>query len=170
VTELATIGLGYVESFASRVLILGTLPGALSIARDEYYANPRNRFWELMENIAGAGPNIPYSDRLKKLKGCGIALWDVCRSAKRKGSLDGKILMRSVEVNDFGTFLHAHSRIELICFNGKAAAKIFERKVASSLGPNSSIRRCTLESSSPAHTISFQEKLGHWRRALDSVL
>jgi len=35
----------------TRVLILGALPGQISLERREYYANPTNQFWRLMEGV-----------------------------------------------------------------------------------------------------------------------
>ncbi|WP_338067626.1 uracil-DNA glycosylase family protein [Algoriella xinjiangensis] len=34
-----------------RILILGSLPGDLSIKKNQYYAHPQNRFWKILEII-----------------------------------------------------------------------------------------------------------------------
>ena len=47
----------------ARVLILGSLPGEESLRRGEYYANVQNRFWWIMGQIFGAGPDLPYAVR-----------------------------------------------------------------------------------------------------------
>ena len=80
-----------VAATGARVLVLGSLPGAESLRRREYYAQPRNAFWPIFGAIVGAGPALPYSARLARLEAAGIALWDVCASARRDGSLDADI-------------------------------------------------------------------------------
>jgi hypothetical protein len=72
----------------ARVLILGTLPGAASIAQGAYYAHPRNAFWRIMTEITGADPALPYDERLRCLVRARVAVWDVCAHAVRPGSLD----------------------------------------------------------------------------------
>lgn len=70
------------------VLILGTLLGDDSIEKNMYYANPNNRFWEIMHNLFGGNPNDKSEDFITSHH---IALWDCFKSAERRGSSD-KIL------------------------------------------------------------------------------
>ena len=150
----------------ARILILGTLPGVESLRRGEYYAKPRNAFWPVMGELFGAGLDLPYLERLDVLKNAGLALWDVCASARREGSLDSAI--RDVEANDFATFFLGHPDIRLICFNGRSAAGFFERLAAPGLvGAAHDIPRRVLPSTSPAHAaMRFGDKLAAWRAAL----
>lgn len=155
-----------VSGTASRVLILGTLPGAESLRQGQYYANRNNAFWRIMGEVAGAGPDLPYEQRLAKLTQAGFALWDVCANATRPGSLDADI--SNMKPHDFKGFLAAHPTIELICFNGQHAAKLFARHVAPSLPDVARKIVCkTLPSTSPAHAaMRFEQKLALWREAL----
>ncbi len=156
-----------VESPEARVLILGTLPSVKSLAAGEYYAHPRNCFWWIMRELIGATPGLPYADRLDKLRQSGIALWDVCRTAERVGSSDAEIRMETVEPNDFRAFLGEHPRIELICFNGQPAERLFWRKVLPSLQSLRLIPQRVLDSTSPACArITREVKLVRWRDAL----
>jgi hypoxanthine-DNA glycosylase len=156
-----------VESADARVLILGTLPSVKSLERGEYYAHPRNCFWWIMGKLIGASPDLPYADRLARLRKSGIALWDVCKAAERAGSSDAKIQMASIEANDFRSFLGHHPQIELICFNGQPAAKLFRRKVAPLLAGLRPIPQQVLVSTSPASArITREEKLSRWRECL----
>jgi TDG/mug DNA glycosylase family protein len=113
----------------ARVLILGTLPGKASLERREYYAQPRNAFWEIMARLISTPADLCYEERTQKLLENHIALWDVCANAERFGSLDKKIRMSTVTPNDFNAFLGIHDQISLICFNGAHAERIFRRKV-----------------------------------------
>jgi double-stranded uracil-DNA glycosylase len=65
------------------VLILGTLPGQVSLQNQQYYAQPRNQFWKVMGQLLGFDPQLPYAARIQHLKDRGVALWDVCAAAQR---------------------------------------------------------------------------------------
>lgn len=152
----------------ARVLILGTLPSAESLRRCEYYANPANNFWRIIGELVGARPEMAYADRLRQLRKSGVALWDVCLSAERSGSLDARILLSTVVPNDFQSFLRTHARIQLICFNGGAAERIFRRKVPPDIFQ---IPCKVLPSTSPAHTrMKYNEKVSRWRDDLAEVI
>lgn len=148
----------------ARVLILGSLPGQVSLQRQQYYALPQNAFWKIMGRLYGAGPEVPYSERTRHLMRNRIALWDVCAAAQRPGSLDSAIVRASVIPNDFSAFLAVHPKIELIVFNGAKAAELYRRLVVPRLPTHlASIDRHILPSTSPAYAaMSFEEKLAHW--------
>lgn len=164
-------GFAYIARADARVLILGSLPGRVSLERGEYYAQPRNAFWRIMAELAGAAPDLPYQDRLRRLNAHGIALWDVCAAGRRVGSLDSNIELSTVETNDFSRFLREHDGIGVICFNGQKAKEIFDRKVKREPSHLFERVRCqVLPSTSPAHAgMPFEEKLSRWRAALEEA-
>jgi double-stranded uracil-DNA glycosylase len=125
-----------------------------------------------MGELTGISTDLPYEDRLKRLRKSGIALWDVCASAERVGALDAKIQFKTIVPNDFPSFFDAHKCIELICFNGKAAERLFCRKALADLPPAAkTLRREVLPSTSPAFaSMRFEEKLSRWREALCQVV
>lgn len=155
------IGFGPVARADARALVLGSLPGAESLRRHEYYGHRANAFWPIMGELFGAAPDLPYARRLEILCENRIALWDVCAGAEREGSLDSAI--RAPRANDFGAFFDAHREIEKICFNGQTARKFFDRLVAPDLPRDRALRLATLPSTSPAHTLAFAQKLKAWR-------
>jgi TDG/mug DNA glycosylase family protein len=162
------VGFGAVADPDACVLILGTLPGAESLERCEYYARKTNSFWSIMGELVGALPDMEYKERLDVLNRNGIALWDVCHSAERSGSLDSRIIVSTIEPNDLSSFLANHSRVRLICFNGRLAEKIFRRL---SWSANVSQIRCeVLPSTSPAHTIARSQKLSLWGKSLGEFI
>jgi hypoxanthine-DNA glycosylase len=144
------------------VLVLGSLPGRLSLERGEYYANPQNAFWKI---IAAGIPGLPldYAGRTAALIGQRIALWDVLAAATRSGSLDSAIAKDAIP-NNFRAFFHIHSDIRLIAFNGGTAAKLYQTHVLPTLSdPQRSIASDTLPSTSGAHaTLSLASKVARW--------
>lgn len=148
----------------SKVLILGTMPGVESLRQQAYYGHPRNLFWKLIEEVTGKQVPITYEDRKTYLLQNHIALWDVCQSCFREGSLDKDI---SGEVpNDLTTFLSQHPNIKAIAFNGQSAAKLFGKH----LGSISGIRLLGLPSSSPSNAgVSWEVKVEEWRVISDSI-
>ena len=148
----------------ARVLILGSLPGVRSIAEGEYYAHPRNAFWPIMSDLAGATGEYP--ERCAALLDKGIAVWDVLASSVRPGSLDANIDLQTAQVNNFEKFFAAHANVARVCFNGQAAAKIFAARVPPNAMPRI-LEKQTLPSTSPAHAaMNFAEKLTRWRDGL----
>lgn len=154
----------------ARILILGSLPGQVSIRHRQYYAQPHNAFWKIMGQLFGANPELPYTERTQRLVRNGIALWDVCAAAQRPGSLDASIVHASVVPNDLAAFLAAHPRIDLIGFNGGKAAELYRRLILPGVpAPLGAIRRETLPSTSPAHAaMRFEDKLARWAAVLDA--
>ena len=152
--------------------MLGSLPGAESLRRREYYGQPRNAFWTILGAIAGADPALPYPTRLARLEAAGIALWDVCATARRDGSLDADIERNSVVPNDFAAFFAGHRAIRTVCFNGRTAAALYRRHVLPALpGIVAGLPLLELPSTSPAHAaMTLADKTAHWRRALTHAI
>jgi hypoxanthine-DNA glycosylase len=147
-----------------RVLVLGSLPGAASLAAHEYYAHPRNLFWDLMGELFAAGRELPYAARVARLTEAGIAVWDVLHQAHRPGSLDADIHPDTLVPNDFGALFDAHPRLRTVAFNGQAAAALFRRHVMPGLPADPHRTFVTLPSTSPAHAGRTRaEKLALWR-------
>jgi TDG/mug DNA glycosylase family protein len=159
---MMSFGFPPISSPSARVLILGSLPGRLSLKRGEYYANPQNAFWKI---IAARAPDLPsdYAGRVQALVEQRVALWDVLAAATRSGSLDADIADDAIP-NNFRAFLHAHPEIRFIGFNGGTAGKLYERHVLLTLtDAQRAISRTTLPSTSPAHAgLSFAEKATRW--------
>jgi TDG/mug DNA glycosylase family protein len=157
-----SFGFPPISSPSARVLILGSLPGRLSLERGEYYANPQNAFWKI---IAARVPELPadYAGRVRALIEQRIALWDVLAAATRSGSLDADIADDAIP-NNFRAFFHAHPEIRLIGFNGGTAAKLYQRHVIPTLiDGQRAIATTTLPSTSPAHAgVSFAQKAARW--------
>jgi hypoxanthine-DNA glycosylase len=143
----------------TRLLVLGSLPGEQSLARNEYYGNRQNRFWMLMSGVIDLDlPALDYASRLQALLANGVGLWDVVAEAHREGSLDSGIRDRAD--NDLPGLLASLPDLATIAFNGGTAARL-GLKV---LGQHAARYRIVqLPSSSPAYTLPYAEKSRLWQ-------
>jgi double-stranded uracil-DNA glycosylase len=147
----------------ANVLILGSMPGAASLAANQYYAHPRNAFWPIMGQVFEAGWDKSYADRTSILKANGIAVWDVLKLCRREGSLDTSI--KAEVTNDFASFFNAHRNIRRIVLNGGKAAKSFE-KYARQHAPETALVS-PVPSTSPAYAaMRFETKCALWQTAI----
>ena len=153
-------GLDPVIDSRTRILVLGSFPGAASLAAGQYYAHPRNLLWSILSALAGEDlVALPYAERLPSLLAHGLGLWDVLGACERAGSLDSAI--RKPAANDFAR-LHASCPVlETVGFNGQAAGKFAAQFAAQGY------RTLVLPSTSPAHaSLSFDLKLAAWQQLL----
>lgn len=142
----------------TRVLVLGSLPGAESLRQGQYYAHPRNQFWALAGGVIGVElVGRDYPARLAALAAAGIGLWDVIASAVRPGSLDAAI--REAEAADLVALVARLPALRGVAFNGATAARIGRRQLA-----GTGVPMLDLPSSSPAHAgMRLEAKLACWR-------
>lgn len=145
----------------TRVLILGSLPGEISLAQSQYYAHKQNKFWALVGEVIGRDlVGMDYLGRLDALLAHRIGLWDVVAEARRVGSLDSSI--REHASNDLVALVDTLPSLVAIAFNGGTAERIGTRALGAKA---SQYRLVRLPSSSPAHAaVSYKEKLADWRR------
>ncbi len=143
-----------------RILVLGTMPSVKSLEAAEYYAHPRNAFWEIIASWGGMERPTDYSEKIRLIQQLNIALWDVCASCLREGSLDSAI--RNEEPNDIPALLAQNPSIRAIAFNGQPAEKLFRRHFPEL----KTVTFHTLPSTSPANTLSLEKKRAAWHEAL----
>ncbi len=106
----------------TEILILGSLPGDVSIRKHQYYGHPGNDFWRLLGRAIGENlQEMDYKSRLETLKRHRIGLWDVYKAGNREGSEDAKI--RDEVINQFSILKDLASNLKLVIFNGKKSGK-----------------------------------------------
>lgn len=157
-------GLPPIENPEARALVLGSMPGGESLRQARYYAHAQNQFWPLMDRLVGAPATLSYDQRIERLRGAGIALWDVIARCEREGSLDSAI--RGAVANDFEAFFDAHRELRAVLFNGTLAESTFVRQVPPSLVP-AGVQLVRLPSTSPANrSLGLADKASLWGHAL----
>jgi TDG/mug DNA glycosylase family protein len=153
----SSAGLGPVTGAGPRLLILGSFPSVQSLEKQEYYGNPKNRFWAIMEELFAIPADLPYHGRIALLTQHGIALWDTVRSCERPGSADNRI--RNPVPNDIPGFVRVHPTIRLVALNGSTAGRLYHR-----LAEVPALPSVTLPSTSPANAaVPVAEKVRRWR-------
>lgn len=141
----------------TRLLVLGSLPGEQSLAKAQYYANPRNQFWGLMSEVLGVDlVRLDYERRLNRLLEGHVGLWDSVGSAIRPGSLDGNIRLQNA--NALRGLAESLPDLRAVAFNGGTSARIGIK----ALGKEPRWPLLTLPSSSPAFTLAFERKREAW--------
>lgn len=144
-----------------RILILGSLPGDLSIKENQYYAHPQNRFWKILFAIYNEPFAENYEFRQLLILNHHLALWDVAYSAIRKGSMD--IEMKDEKPNKIDELLTEYPTIEKILFNGKKSEQLFFKNFEQ----KTHINYISLPSTSPANAqYSLDRLIVIWKNAL----
>ena len=160
-------GLPAVVSPRTRVLVLGSFPGAASLRMQQYYAHPQNHFWRILQALWPRHP-LPavYDGRCQWLLDRGLGVWDVYASCVRAGSLDASI--RDAAMNDFASLRVHCPRLSAVAHNGAESfghAPAVLRGLQGGAGQHTgaSIESIKLPSTSPANAAwNFDRKLAAW--------
>ena len=153
----------------ARILILGSMPGAESLARGQYYAHPQNAFWPIMASLFNFDSALSYRRRIAEIRRRKIALWDALARCRRRGSLDSAIARESESPNDIPALLRDSPAIGAIFTNGGKARDAFRRHILPQLGEEKErLKIVALPSTSPANArMRFSQKLSAWRIVAD---
>jgi hypoxanthine-DNA glycosylase len=160
------VGLPPLVADNTRLLILGSFPGAASLAAQQYYGHPQNNFWRILAAIYGASAEdicaSSYENRSAWMLSKGVGLWDVYASCERVGSLDAKI--RNAEVNDFLGLRQRCPMLQAVAHNGAESYRHTARL------ENLGLPTVRLPSTSPANASwSFERKLTEWQKCFVDV-
>ena len=137
---------GFDEYFQedSKILILGSMPSVKSRELGFYYMHPKNRFWNVISMVFNEKIPETIEDKKEFLKRNKIALWDVIRTCRIKGSSDSSI--SNVIPNDIKGLL-SKTNIENIYVTGKKALELYQKYIY----PTTNIEAIYLPSTSPAN-------------------
>lgn len=153
----------YIADNMTSTLIIGSMPGEVSLAAGEYYAHKHNLFWRFVFEAFGEEYNVPkYKEKITLLTSHRFGLWDAAKSCMRDGSLDTNI--KNVEPNDFKTLFQIYPNIRRLLFNGQKAFQLFKRFHGDLL---EKLDYVVLPSTSPANaSIPLDKRRQDWFEAL----
>jgi hypoxanthine-DNA glycosylase len=151
------VGLPPVIGLDTRLLVLGSFPGAASLREQRYYGHPQNQFWKILSVLWSVELTaMDYVDRLDEVRSRGLGIWDVYAACEREGSLDANI--RATELNDFACVQRECPKLRAIAHNGGESFRHAKHMQALDLPVYK------LPSTSPANASwSFDKKLHAWR-------
>jgi len=153
-------GLPPVIDARTRLIVLGSFPGRVSLQTQRYYAHPQNHFWKILAAIWNQPlTDMPYDDRLHAIRHKGLGLWDVYASCEREGSLDSAI--RNAALNDLGSLRTRCPQLQAVAHNGGESFR--HARHTQGLG----VPLYRLPSTSPANASwSFERKRAAWHEVL----
>jgi len=159
-------GLAPLTSASTVLLVLGSFPGAASLAAGRYYAHPQNQFWRILQAIWPSSPLQPLMNHYQicsnSMLSHGLGLWDVYASCEREGSLDADI--RHPQVNDLAGLASRLPALRAIAHNGGESFR--HARITRALG----LPVHRLPSTSAANASwSFERKLQAWRALFQQV-
>lgn len=148
----------------SKILILGTFPGGKSLESKQYYANPRNQFWEIIYSVYNADVLGNYDEKCQFLLDNNIAVWDVLNYVFREGSLD--ISIEDEVPNNIPELLEKYSNIHRIVFNGSKAEKYFKRYFRNLYNTMDCVRVSSTSPTPGKNVKSLSEKKLEWKQVI----
>ncbi len=153
-------GLPPLLSANTRLLVLGSFPGVVSLATQRYYGHPQNHFWKILRALWVDHPAAvaagDYAASIRWMLDKGVGLWDVYAACEREGSLDSAI--RHAQVNDLVSLRLRCPSLQAIAHNGGESFKHAKHSAVLGLPIH------WLPSTSAANASwSFERKLGAWQ-------
>ena len=158
-------GLPPLLSANTRLLVLGSFPGAVSLATQRYYGHPQNHFWKILRALWPDHPAAvaagDYAASARWMQGKGLGLWDVYAACERQGSLDSAI--RHAQVNDLASLRLLCPSLQAIAHNGGESFNHAKHSAALGLPVH------RLPSTSAANaSCSFEHKLAAWQAVFNT--
>lgn len=156
-------GLPPIVDRSSRVLVLGSFPSIMSREKREYYANPRNYFWEIIAWVVDERTPVTYRQKKTLLKKHRIGLWDIVGSCHLEGTQD--IMIKNPVLNDIGGLLIKYPNIEAVFLGGRKAYSLFKKQY-----PDLKLPCRCLPSTSPANAgQSMRSKKTKWGKIRSAI-
>lgn len=147
---------------APRAMILGSMPSAVSLEKQEYYGFAHNRFWKIMAQ-AFAMPIDTYEQKQHIILSHHLILWDVIGECEREGSLDSAI--HKEKINPIDSLVQRYPELSLVICNGRKSYMLYQKHFH-----HLPIQSIYLPSTSNANrSLKEQELFARWLAVLASI-
>ena len=144
----------------SKILILGSFPSVVSRKFGFYYANPQNRFWQVLAGILNASTPVSTDEKINFLLTHRIAIYDAAISCEIKGSSDAKMI--AVEPANLEP-IFSGARFVQVYANGGKAHEICEKHLKTQILNATGKPPIKLPSTSPANAnFRFERLVQEW--------
>lgn len=153
-----------------KYLMLGSFPTKPSHRYDWFYANGRNQFWPIMEEVYGS--KFETRDKQQKLfSQLEMALADIILSCERKHNSNLDVNLFNLVYNIEGiTAIITKNRLKQIFFTSKYVETVFRKHFKDILQHYPKVELICLPSPSPRYAVlSKQEKVKHYRKLLPKL-
>lgn len=150
----------------AKYLLLGTFCTKPYPGYEFFYANKRNQFWSIVEDVYGVG--LETTDKKKKLfTKLKIAISDVIASCERTKGNHSDNNLKIVSLNNSVGNILKNNKIEKIFFSSRFAEGLYRKYFKNLISEFPKVELITLPSPSPRYAkITRQEKVALYKQLL----
>lgn len=154
----------------SRHLLLGTFAGKAAAGYDWFYANGRNQFWPILQEVY----DIDFDTKIKKqrlFERLKTAIADIILSCERKNGSNLDTNLTNIVFNTKAIEnIFLENNIEKIFFTGRFAEQLFKRQFREVIKQYSETKLVALPSPSPRYAaMSRIEKVNRYKELLPKL-
>ncbi|KKQ24711.1 MAG: hypothetical protein US62_C0037G0005 [Candidatus Woesebacteria bacterium GW2011_GWA1_37_8] len=154
----------------TKYLFLGSFPGKREYGYEWFFANKRNQFWSILENVYETELRTKEEQQevFTKLR---MAISDIILECDRKANNNSDTNLKGLKINSEAiTNVIINYKIEAVYFSSRFAEKLFRRYFKELISKFPKIKLVTLPSPSPRYAIiNKSEKINIYKKLLPKL-